>query len=414
MRDKITYFIFVLLWMSNHAIAQQKVTNLPDVLTLNNGKKVTTAKQWKAQRKPELLELFKREMYGQSPGKPAGMTFKVFDQDKNALGGKAIRKQVTVYFTGKADGPKMDILLYIPNKARHPVPAILGLNFDGNQSVNADPAIKITTSWEDKGTKGVINNHATEAMRGSNASQWPLEMMMDKGYAVATIYRGDIDPDYAEGLSQGVRSLYPELQNRGDNFSTVGAWTWGLSRALDYLQTDKAIDSKHVAVFGFSRLGKAALWAGATDERFALVISNESGAGGAKLFHYTAGEGIRRLCIKFPHWFCGNFKKYMDQDSVLPFDQHMVISMIAPRPVYIASAKDDANSNPEGEFWGAKNAEAVYKLFGPYSLPADSQPPLNTPAVGRIAYHIRPGKHDVTNYDWIQYLNFADKYLKKK
>jgi hypothetical protein len=414
MRNKPTYLICALLWISSHAIAQQKVSNLPDVLMLNNGKKVTTAKQWKTQRKPELLQLFKREMYGASPGKPAGMTFKVFDEDKNALGGKATRKQVTVYFTGKADGPKMDILLYVPNKAKHPAPAILGLNFDGNQSVNADPAIKITTSWEDRGTKGVINNHATEAMRGSNASQWPLEMMMDKGYAVATIYRGDIDPDYTDGLSQGVRSLYPELQNRGDNFSTVGAWAWGLSRALDYLQTDKAIDSKHVAVFGFSRLGKAALWAGATDERFALVISNESGAGGAKLFHYTAGEGIRRLCTKFPHWFCTNFKKYVDQDSILPFDQHMVISMIAPRPVYVASAKDDTNSNPEGEFWGAKNAEAVYKLFGPYGLPADTQPPLNTPAVGRIAYHIRPGKHDVTDYDWIQYLNFADKYLKKK
>jgi hypothetical protein len=413
MRNKSTYLILLLFWISSQTFAQQKVTNLPDVLTMNNGKKVTTAKQWTKQRKPELLELFKREMYGQSPGKPAGMIFKVFDEDKNALGGKAIRKQITVYFTGKADSPKMDILLYIPSKTKGPVPAILGLNFDGNQSVNADPAIKITTSWEDKGTKGVVNNHATEAMRGNNASQWPLEMMMDKGYAVATIYRGDIDPDYPGGLSQGVRSMYPELQNRADNFSTVGAWAWGLSRALDYLQTDKAIDSKHVAVFGFSRLGKAALWAGATDERFALVISNESGAGGAKLFHYTAGEGIRRLCTKFPHWFCGNFKKYMDQDSILPFDQHMVISMIAPRPVYVASAEGDTNSNPEGEFWGAKNAEAVYKLFGPYGLPADKQPPLNTPAVGRIAYHIRPGKHDVTDYDWIQYLNFCDKYLKK-
>jgi len=413
MRNKPAYLILVLLWIGSYAFAQQKVTNLPDVLVLNNGKKVTTAKQWTSRRKPELLELFKREMYGQSPGKPAGMTFKVFDESKTALNGKATRKQITVYFIGKEDGPKMDILLYIPNNSKHPVPAILGLNFDGNQSVNADPAIKITTSWEDKGTKGVINNHATEAMRGSNASQWPLEMMMDKGYAVATIYRGDIDPDYADGLSKGIRSLYPELQNRGDNFSTVGAWAWGLSRALDYLQTDKAIDSKHVVVFGFSRLGKAALWAGATDARFALVISNESGAGGAKLFHYTDGERIRRLCTKFPHWFCGNFKKYMDQDSILPFDQHMVISMIAPRPVYVASAKEDTNSNPEGEFWGAKNAEAVYKLFGPYSLPANDQPPLNTPAVGRMAYHIRPGKHDVTDYDWIQYLNFCDKYFRK-
>ncbi|MBW4889008.1 acetylxylan esterase [Mucilaginibacter sp. HMF5004] len=414
MKHKTIYIIFFLLWLSNHTSAQQKVTNLPDVLTMSTGKKVTTAKQWEKQRKPELLAFFKREMYGQMPGKPAGIAFKVFDENKNVLGGKATRKQVTVYFTGNVDGPKMDILMYIPNKVKRKVPAIVGLNFDGNQSVNADPAIKITTSWEDKGTKGVINNHATEAMRGTNASQWPLEMIIDKGYAIATVYRGDIDPDFEGGLPLGVRSLYPELQNRGDNFSTVSAWAWGLSRILDYLETDKAIDSKHVAVFGFSRLGKAALWAGVTDERFKLVISNESGAGGAKLFHYTAGEGIRRLCTKFPHWFCGNFKKYMDQDSILSFDQHMVISMIAPRPVYVASAQGDSNSNPEGEFWGAKNAEPVYKLYNSnYSLPTDSWPALNTPAVGRIAYHIRPGGHDVKDYDWIQYLNFADKYLKK-
>ena len=413
MKNKLKYALIGLLFAGGNVLAQQIVTNLPDVLMLNNGKKVTTVKQWEKQRKPELLAMFKQQMYGQMPGKPAGMTFKVFDEDNNALGGKATRKQITVYFTGKADGPKMDILLYIPNNTGHAVPAIVGLNFDGNQAVNADPAIKITTSWEDNGIKGMVNNKATQATRGMEASEWPIEMMMSRGYAVATVYRGDIDPDFEGGLKLGVRAMYPELQNRGDNFSTVGAWAWGLSRILDYLQTDKAIDSKHVAAFGFSRLGKAALWAGVTDERFKLVISNESGAGGAKLFHYTAGEGIRRLCTKFPHWFCGNFKQYMDRDSILPFDQHMVIAMVAPRPVYVASAQGDLNSNPEAEFWGAKNAEPVYKLYNSsYGLPTNAWPPVNTPVVGRIAYHIRPGKHDVTDYDWMQYLNFADKYLK--
>lgn len=412
LRLKVILLVLLFAWMGNQAFSQQKVTNLPDVLTLTNGKKVTTVKQWLKLRKPELLTLFKHEMYGQSPGRPANMTFKVFDIDTKALGGKATRKQVTVFFNGKPDGPQMDILMYIPNPINHSVPAIVGLNFDGNQSVSTDPGIKITTSWMDKSTKGVINNRATEATRGLDASQWPIEMIIDKGYAIATIYRGDIDPDYDNGFKNGIHALYSQLQNRGDNFSTVGAWAWGLSRALDYLQTDKSIDSKHVAVFGFSRLGKAALWAGATDERFALVISNESGAGGAKLFHYTDGERIRRLCIKFPHWFCANFKKYMDQDSILPFDQHMVISLVAPRPIYVASAQGDLNSNPEGEFWGAKGADPVYRLFGTDGLPATSWPAINMPVIGRIAYHIRPGKHDVTDYDWTQYLSFADKYLK--
>jgi len=390
----------------------QKPGALPDVLTLSNGKKVTTAKQWFDKRRPELLALFKEEMYGQSPGRPANMTFKIFDEGKDALNGKATRKQITVYFNGKADSPQMDILLYIPNKVKHPVSAIIGLNFDGNHAINADPAIKLSTSWFDKG-KNVVNNRATEAMRGTNASQWPLETIIDRGYAVATVYRGDIAPDHDHNLNEGVFPLYPELQNRPDNFATVGAWAWGLSRILDYLETDKAIDSKHVAVFGFSRLGKAALWAGATDTRFALVISNESGAGGAKLFHETAGEGIRRLSTKFPFWFCNNFKKYTDQDSILPFDQHMVISLVAPRPIYIASAEGDLNSNPKGEFASVVAASPVYKLLGTSGLPAITMPPVNTPVVGRMAYHIRTGQHNVTDFDWAQYLDFADQYLKK-
>jgi hypothetical protein len=173
--------------------AQKQDNNLPDVLTLVNGKKVTTSKQWLTKRRPEILALFKKEMYGQSPGKPQNITFKVFDADKNALSGKATRKQVTVYFNGKTDGPQMDILLYIPNNARYPVPAIVGLNFDGNQSVSIDPAIKLSASWFDK-TKGVVNNRATDATRGVDASQWPLETIIDRGYAVATVTAAILRP----------------------------------------------------------------------------------------------------------------------------------------------------------------------------------------------------------------------------
>ncbi|MVM41724.1 acetylxylan esterase [Spirosoma sp. HMF3257] len=395
---------------------------LPDPLLLNNGKRITTANQWRTQRRPELLERFANEMYGHSPGRPSTMRFEVFDTDTKALGGKATRKQVAVYFNGKSDGPRMDVLLYIPNQVKGPVPAIVGLNFWGNQSINADPGIRVSTSWMESGRGNpyidvscVVNHRSTEGCRGINARQWPVDSILSRGYALVTAYREDIASDEKSTMfTTGVQPLYPEFQNRGDNFGTVAAWAWGLSRIMDYIQTDKRIDPNRVAVFGWSRLGKAALWAGATDERFALVISHESGAGGAKLFHRGVGENIRRLCTVFPHWFAGNFKKYMDQDTLLPFDQHMVISLVAPRPIYVASAEQDKGSDPEGEFEGAKSASSVYQFLGTQGLPTSTMPPLNQSVQGQIGYHIRPGGHDVTNFDWTQYLAFLDKHIKKK
>ncbi len=385
--------------------------NLPDPLVMNNGKKVTGPKQWRDRRK-ELIDLFTHEMYGVMPGRPANMTFKVFDLNKQALNGKATREQVTIYFNGKPDGPHMDMLLYLPNGSVGPVPVVLGLNFSGNHTVAPDTGIRISTSWMEKSGKGVVNNRATELSRGDTASGWDVNMTLQHGYGYATIYRGDIDPDYDDGFRNGVQSIYPGLEGRGDNFSTVGAWAWALSRALDYLETDKAVNAKKVAVFGFSRLGKAALWAGATDERFPVVISNESGAGGAKLFRHGMGENIKRLCTSFPHWFCANFRKYIDRDTILPFDQHMMMSLIAPRPLYIASAEEDKNSDPEGEFLGALAVSPVYRFLGKPGLPVMQLPPLGQPAVARVAYHIRPGKHNVLPYDWEQYMNFMDKYFR--
>ena len=395
-------------------------TPLPDPLVLANGQRVKNAKQWHTKRRKELLELFTAEMYGQAPPRPKDMRFEVFDVDKNALNGKATRKQIAVYFNGKADGPRMDLLMYIPNHLKRAAPAILGLNFWGNHAIHPDPAIRITTSWMESG-KGnpyvklscVTDHQATEACRGVNAAQWPIDTILARGYALITAYREDIASDDAKtGFQKGIHPIYPDYQQRNDNFGTIAAWAWALSRAMDYVVTDKAIDAKRVAVFGWSRLGKAALWAGATDERFAMVISNESGAGGAKLFHRGVGENIRRLCTVFPHWYAANFKKYMDKDTLLPFDQHQVISLVAPRPVYIASAVDDKGADPQGEFAAAKAAESVYLFLGKTGLPAQTIPPLNQSVQGQIGYHIREGGHDVTLYDWKQYLNFADKHFK--
>lgn len=390
---------------------------LPDVLTAQDGTRIRSAEEWREKRRPDLLERITREMYGRSPGKPEKMFSEVFDRDEQALGGTATRIQIAIYPGGKPS-PRIDLLAYVPNHVKGPAPAFLGLNFAGNHAVHKDPGIRLTESWVDQRQPNIppypdSHNRATDAARGSNAKQWPLEEIIARGYALATLYREDVAPDHPPYFASGVPTLYPKLQEREDNFGTIAVWAWSLSRALDILEKEERIDSKRVAAFGFSRLGKAALWAGANDERFAMVISNESGAGGAKLFRRGVGEDIQRLNTVFPHWYSKSFRKYSGKDKELPFDQHMVMALIAPRPLYVASAIDDKNADPEGEFAGAKAAEPVFRLLGAEGLPADTWPELNRSVQGGIGYHVRSGGHDVQDFDWQQYLAFADKHLKR-
>jgi hypothetical protein len=390
---------------------------LPDPLTLENGQKVSDSQTWRSKRRPELLKIFENEEYGRSPGRPANLRFETREVNNHALGGHAIRKQVVIYFNGEKDGPKMDLLIYIPSKGSGKVPAFLGLNFNGNYSVTMDPAIPVTTNWvPNNREKGITNNRAVESARGNESSRWAIEKIVDHGYALATAYYGDIDPDFDDGFQNGVHPLfYKAGQTRPgpDEWGSIAAWAWGLSRALDYLETDQQIDAKHVAVMGHSRLGKTALWAGATDERFAIVISNDSGCGGAALSKRIFGETVGIINKSFPHWFCTNFKKYNNNEAALPMDQHELIALIAPRPVYVASAQEDSWADPKGEFLSAKFADPVYKLLGTEGLPASDMPAVNQPVMGTIGYHIRGGKHDVTDYDWEQYLKFADKHFAK-
>ena len=386
---------------------------LPDPLVCQDGTKVTNSTIWFQKRRPEILSLFETTMFGIAPGKPNKMKYEVISDD-NALNGKAIRKQVTIYPSEKNEQVKFEMLIYLPKKTGKPAPVFLAPNFRGNHSIHPDPEIKLPTSWM-LPSRYVIDNKALESGRGKSSSRWPVELILSCGYGIATIYYGDIDPDFHDGFKNGVHALYPPkdpADRKPDQWASIAAWAWGLSRAMDYFETDTDINSKKVAVTGHSRLGKTALWAGATDPRFALAISNDSGCGGAALSRRKYGEDVWMINTTFPHWFCDNYDKYKDNEQAQPVDQHMLVALIAPRPVYIASAVEDRAADPHGEFLSAVHADPVYRLLGTDGIPVKQMPELDSPIFGTIGYHVRTGKHDIKEYDWTQFLKFADKHLK--
>ena len=389
---------------------------LPDPLVRADGKRITSSQQWLQYQRSAMLKLFADNVYGRMPGKPKNIWFKVYSIDSNALQGKAIRKQVTIFFNSTASAPSMDLLLYLPRSAKKPVPVFIGLNFYGNQTIHADSGIHLSTRWVMNDEKlGLVNNVATGASRGKDASKWAVEEVINRGYGLATAYYGDLEPDHPDGWKTGVRTtMKRELSINENEWGAIGAWAWGLSRIMDYLETDAAVDAKKVVITGHSRLGKACLWAAANDQRFAIVVSNNSGEGGAALSKRWFGETIEKINTSFPHWFVAAYKQYNKHPELLPVDQHILLALIAPRPLYVASAAEDLWADPKGEFLSAKNAEPVYALFGKRGLGVTEMPAVDQPVGETIRYHIRTGKHDFTLYDWQQYLDFADKQFGKE
>jgi hypothetical protein len=387
---------------------------IPDVLTSFKGGKINSGKKWFKKQRPEILKLFTEEVYGKVPGTIVIADIKVWDISENALNGLAIRKQLSLFFRNKDRNLEVNVLMYLPKTDRK-VPIFLAYNFTGNHTVYNDPNIRLTESWvANNPSVGIINNQVTEQSRATASDRWPVDVIIKAGYGLVTVYYGDVDPDKND-FSDGIHPFFygkDQTNPKTDEWGSIAAWAWGLSRVMDYLEKDQFIDASKVAVLGHSRLGKAALWAGANDPRFAMVISNESGCGGAALSKRIFGETVQIINTSFPHWFCKNFLKYNNNESQLPVDQHMLLSLIAPRPLYVASAEGDSWADPRGEFLSAKYASAVYELLGREGLPAKEMPKVNEPVMGTIGYHIRSGKHDLTLYDWEQYIKFADKHLK--
>ena len=386
--------------------------DLPDPLVLTGGERITSTAEWEEKGRPATLKLIEDEMYGRMPaGKPEGFRVVLDKEVTDALGGKAIRREYLVTFK-EGEGPELRLLLYLPKKRRGPVPTFLGLNFRGNQCVEKDVRITPELGFVVGSRKGEDRRAKAESVRGSASGRWPVAMILESGFALATACCANIDPDFDDGWKNGVHPLFTDGNPKPDEWGTISAWAWGLSRLLDALETINEVNAKQVAVIGHSRLGKTSLWAGATDPRFRIVISNNSGCGGAALSRREFGETVKRINTSFPHWFCDNFTKFNDRVNELPVDQHLLISLAAPRPVYIASATEDKWADPKGEFLSAYHASPVYELFNLKGLTSPKQPKSDHSVGHNIGYHIRTGKHDVTDFDWEQYLNLSDLHLK--
>jgi hypothetical protein len=399
----------------NYDEAKVPPYTLPYALTAEDGTVIDSVDLWTAKRRPELLRLFEEHVFGTLPQVDVTLRTKVRSENRDALDGAALRREMTVYFSDDDDGPKMDLLIYTPADASGPVPAFLGYNFNGNHAIESDPSLHLTDAWmRDDEELEITNNRATEQSRGSEASRWPVATIVKRGYGLVTVYYGDVDPDFDDGFQNGIHALSEKsgAPRPGDAGGSISAWAWGLSRALDVLEADPRIDASRVAVIGHSRLGKTSLWAGANDPRFAMVISNNSGCGGAALSKRNFGETVARINSVFPHWFCLNHRKYNDNEQAMPVDHHMLIALSAPRPVYVASAVEDKWADPYGEYLGLYHAGPVYRLFGKTTPSSETMPKVDQPILEDVGYHLRTGKHDVTDYDWEQYLKFADKHLR--
>lgn len=364
-----------------HLIGDRKV---PDPLVTLGNQKVESAKEWEQIRRGEVLDLFATHVYGKpSINRPNSLSFDVVYQDNEAMNGKAIHKQIDILYEGPNGKGGFRLFLYIPKNIEGAAPTFLLIN--NREKDILDPEVETDSDF------------------------WPASYILDQGYAAATFQVSEIAPDDAENPYEGSVHQFFDGGEISPPYSwkTIAAWSWGASRAMDYFETDPDIQAQQVAVVGHSRGGKTALWAGATDQRFAFVVSNDSGCTGAAITRGKVGETVEMINTNFPHWFSDNYKKYNSSEEKLPVDQHMLLSLIAPRPIYVASSSNDTTADPQSEFLSLLYAQPVYKLFGKKGLPSKEFPPNDSPIIGSgMGYHVHTGDHSLTPYDWKQFIAF--------
>jgi len=385
------------------------VYTLPDLFA--GGQKPTDAKTWTEKRRPQLLKLFEEIEYGKMPGRPADLGFRVFENGTTVFNGKALRKQVTVYFTKDTSNYKMDLLIYLPVKNTKPVPLLLNISFVANNQATTDSSVKVGYTWTREGNK-------IRADQPSRFNRLNVEQFIDAGIGFATLYYGDIEPDFKGGIKYGIRSQYlkPGKTTIADNeWGAISAWAWGLSRAMDYFETDKQIDSKRVALQGASRLGKAVLWAGVHDTRFKMVIASISGEGGAAISRRDYGENIKHITdtSRYYYQFAPAYHSYATKVNELPFDAHMLVALMAPRSLLLQTGDSDYWSDPHGEFLAAVAAEPVYKLFGKNGPGTTVWPAAGDTALlmNPLGYYMHKGGHTVLPEDWTLFIQYMKKYL---
>ena len=392
----------------NYTEAKVGPYTLPDVLKLADGQPVRDAATWFEKRRPQIVRLFEENQYGRSPGRPADMSFDVFDKAGRAFGGKAIRRQVTIYFSRDKAGPQTDLLIYLPAGASKPVPLLLSLGFAGNNTMVNDPNVKVGTFWDRR------QNRRVPATRGFGFMD--VMSLLEKGFGFATFNYSDVDPDAPGAVAYGVRKLYlreGQTEPASEEWGSIAAWAWGMSRAMDYFETDEDVDAKRVAITGVSRLGKTVLWAGAHDTRIAMVIASCSGEGGAALSRRNYGETIGHLAAptRYAYQFCANYGKWADKVAEFPVDAHMLIALIAPRPVLLQTGNTDKWSDPYGEFLAAVAAGPIYELLRKQGLGTDKMPAAGEPILHTIGYFMHDGGHGPSPADWPVFMRFMQMHL---
>lgn len=394
----------------NYDEAKVGTYTLPDALKLNDGKTVMDAKTWWKKRRPEIVSIFEQQQYGVAPGRPKGERFEVLEKGSPALKGKAIRKRVDIHLSQEPGSPVIHLVEYLPAAAKKPVPMLLCISFSAPSNSVDDPDLPVGEVWDMK-THTKIPANKARAFGKLN-----VEAVLDAGMGLSTFYYGDVDPDFAEGFDNGIRKYYlkaGETKRGPEDWGTIAAWAWGMSRVQDYFETDKSVDAKRVAIHGVSRLGKTVMWAGAHDQRFAAVIASCSGEGGAALSHRDYGETIAHLTAptRYPYQFAENYGKWAGFPDKAPMDANMLVALIAPRPLLLQTGNKDFWSDPKGEFLAAVAAGPVYKLLGKDPLDTETWPEAKQPILHDLSYYMHDGGHGMVPSDWDIYVQFLKMHL---